>query len=243
MINDRCGEESSAQEGLLNALKHSSIPDNEVLSNLGLFMPRQLLARILFINHLYQNILTVHGSIFEFGVRWGQNMSLFSNLRSIYEPFNYNRAVVGFDTFSGFPSVAEEDGGRWKENDYSVTKNYGGYLEKIIQDHEKNAPLSHKKKCEIIKGDAIEEIHSYLDENPHTIVALAYFDFDLYQPTKECLLAIKDRMPKGSVIAFDELNCKEFPGETKALLDVFGVHNVALQRVPFVPLCSYFIVT
>jgi hypothetical protein len=39
-----------------------------------------------------------------------------------------------------------------------------------------------------------------------SIVAFAYFDFDLYEPTKGCLLTIKDRLTRGSILGFDELN-------------------------------------
>jgi len=42
------------------------------------------------------------------------------------------------------------------------------------------------KKIWINKGDASVEM-KYLYDNPETIIALAYFDFDLYQPTKKCL--------------------------------------------------------
>ena len=53
--------------------------------------------------------------------------------------------------------------------------------------HEKETPLSHIKKCELYKGNAPEQLSQYLSENPETIVALAYFDMDVYKPTKECL--------------------------------------------------------
>ena len=80
----------------------SPIPDEEKLSQVGLFMKRQELSKILFFNELYQQILNVHGIIIEFGTRWGQNLTTLSNLSGIYEFYNYNRKIVGFDTFSGF---------------------------------------------------------------------------------------------------------------------------------------------
>ena len=46
----------------------------------------------------------------EFGVRWGRNMSLYTSLRHIYEPYNSSREIIGFDTFEGFPSVDPKDG-------------------------------------------------------------------------------------------------------------------------------------
>ena len=60
---------------------------------------------------IYAEIVPVHGVIMEFGVRWGQNLALFSNLRGIHEPFNYNRRIIGFDTFEGFPAISGKDRG------------------------------------------------------------------------------------------------------------------------------------
>ena len=102
-------EEALQRNNIVNLFKNSPLPDNELLDNLNLYTKRQDLSRVLFINELYQKILDVHGVICEFGVRWGQNLALMTSLRGIYEPFNYNRKLLGFDTFSGFPSVHEFD--------------------------------------------------------------------------------------------------------------------------------------
>jgi hypothetical protein len=51
-------------------------------------------------------------------------------------------------------------------------------------------------------------VEAYLNDNPQTVVALAYFDLDLYPPIKTCLELIFDRVPKGGVLGFDELNSK-----------------------------------
>ena len=82
----------------------------------------------------------------------------------------------------------------------------------------------------------------YLKENPQTIIALAYFDFDIYEPTKKCLEAIKERLVKGSVVAFDELNDHDSPGETVALMEVFGLNNIKLKRHQYTSRVSYFVV-
>ena len=89
---------------LRELLVASPVPADEILSNLGLYLRRQTLSRILFMQELYQLILPVHGVILEFGVRWGQNLALFSTLRGMYEPFNYSRRLIGFDTWKGFPA-------------------------------------------------------------------------------------------------------------------------------------------
>jgi hypothetical protein len=224
--------------------KQSPIVPDEELDNLGLFLNRKHLSRIIFMHEMYQRILNVNGVVMEFGVRWGQNLALFENFRGIYEPYNHTRKIIGFDTFSGFPSVDQKDGK--SENaeigSYSVTEGYENYLEKILEYHEKESPISHLKKYDIVKGDASVTLENYLNKHPETIIALAYFDFDIYEPTKKCLDLIKGRVCKGSVIGFDELNFAEFPGETIAFNEVLGIKNYKIIRSPITPLPSYIIV-
>jgi hypothetical protein len=193
-------------------------------------------------HELYQKIVSVHGVIMEFGVRWGQNLALYQSFRGMYEPFNYNRKLIGFDTFEGFPSVDKKDGSSVNVGDYSVTKNYVDYLKAILDYHEAESPLAHMKKYSLEVGDASVTIVDFLKRHPETIVSLAYFDFDIYKPTKDCLEAILPHLTKGSILAFDELNFDKFPGETLALREVIGLSKYRIQRSPLNPLCSYLIV-
>ena len=50
---------------------------------------------------------------------------------------------------------------------------------------------------------------------------------------------ILPRLVKGSIIAFDELNCKSFPGETIAFNEVLGLNNYKLNRDRNVPYVSW----
>lgn len=235
-------KEVDGKRALVGRLRRSPIPDGELLDNLGLYLTRQTLSRINFMQSLYQRIVPVHGVIMEFGVRWGQNMALFSQLRGIHEPFNYNRRLIGFDTFEGFPAVTAEDGGLVKAGDYTVAAGWRAELESVLDFHEANAPIPHKKKYELVQGDATRTLPEYLQRHPETIVALAYFDFDIYAPTKACLEAVLPHLTKGSVLAFDELNCPEFPGETRALREVLGLSKYAIRRDPSSPLTSYLVI-
>ncbi len=234
--------ETERKQLLVDRLRTSRIPDRELLDNLGLYLTRQTLSRINFMQKLYQMIVPVHGVIMEFGVRWGQNMALFSTLRGIHEPFNYNRKIIGFDTFDGFPSVASQDGDGVQAGDYGVVENWEEELEGILDFHTQNAPIPHKKKHELIKGDATLTLPDYLERHPETIVALAYFDFDIYKPTRDCLEAIMPYLTKGSILAFDELNTPQFPGETIAVREVLGLSRYAIRRDPSNPLTSYLVV-
>jgi hypothetical protein len=236
--------ERTLRKDFVRHFKACPIPDDQLLSNLGLFLNSKNLSRILFMNHLYQHIIDIPGVIMEFGVRWGQNMSLFAALRGIYDPFNRHRTIVGFDTFKGFPSVSDKDGTSTmiKKGNLSLTKKYDSYLDKIMDFQEKDNTLAHLKKYALVKGDATVTIGSYLRQHPQTIVAMAYFDFDLYEPTKKCLQAIKPYLVKGSVVGFDELNDPDSPGETVALKEVFGLNTIHLRRFRYASRVSYFVV-
>lgn len=231
-------KEHCIRKNFYDLFKDSPILENELLSNLGLYTSRQTLSRILFMHEIYKKIINTHGVIMEFGVRWGQNLALFENFRGMYEPFNYNRKIIGFDTFNGFPSVSCVDK-NLKKGDYGVSENYEEHLAKVLAYHESESPISHIKKYELIKGDATETLKEYLKNNPHTIIALAYFDFDIYEPTKECLELIKDHITKGTILGFDELNVSDFPGETVALKEVLGLSSYRIQRLPISSLQSY----
>jgi len=237
-------EEQGLRNEMVDLLKRCPIPSEQVLSNLGLFLNSKNLSRILFMDYVYRKSIEVPGVVFEFGTRWGQNVALFSALRGIYEPFNRHKKIVAFDTFEGFPSVDEKDGDSpmMSPGMLTLTEGYENYLEEVVSNIERDNPLSHLKKFELRKGDATEQIDSYLKENPETIISLAYFDFDLYVPTKKCLESIKGRLTRGSVVCFDELNDPDSPGETLALMEVFGLENIKLKRFPYASRVSYFIV-
>lgn len=234
----------AARRELCDQLMESPIPRHELIRNLGLYMLPMEVRRTLFFSDLYQQIVNVPGVIMEFGTRWGQNLAILQSLRSILEPYHHRRRIVGFDTFEGFPSVAPEDGNADAAHvgAYGVTANYSSYLTELMALRETQSPLPEVRKFEIIQGNAPERLEQYLKEHPETIVALAYFDMDLYQPTVDCLTLIKDRLTKGSIIGFDELNHAVFPGETTAVREVLGLNNVRLRRSPWSGDESYLVV-
>ncbi len=225
----------SNRKDLINLFKNCPIPDDELLLNLGLFINPVVLKKFLFINDLYQKIIDVQGILIEFGVRWGQNLSLFQSLRAIYEPYNYGRKIVGFDTFKGVPITHEKDGYAdfVSVGGYSVTKNYEEYLDKVLSNLEQESALNHIKKYELVKGNVISEIDDYFKNNPETIISLAYFDFSIYEPTKKCLEVIKNHLTKGSIIGFSVLSHHDIPGETIAFKEVFGLDKFRIKRSPY----------
>jgi len=240
--------ESVNRTNLYNLFKSNPIDQTEILRNIPIFLIRQELSRILFMNEIYKEVFKVHGVIMEFGVRWGFNLVLLQNLRGIYEPYNHNRKIIGFDTFSGFPRIHENDGNDplIKENALSVSKNYIDYLNKIMACHENESPIKHIKRFDLVVGDVCQTVPEYLKTNPETVISFAYFDLDLYEPTIKTLEAIEPYIYKGSILAFDQLNNSQFPGETIAIKEFinkfFKKNRLQIKHTQFSPTQSYIII-
>src|SRR3954464_15059506 len=95
-------DEITAYRSLEQDLRSSPIGPGVLLQNLGLFLTRASLARILFMHDLYLKIINVPGCAMEFGCQFGQSLALFTSFRTIYEPQNVGRKIIGFDTFEGY---------------------------------------------------------------------------------------------------------------------------------------------
>jgi Macrocin-O-methyltransferase (TylF) len=221
-----------------------ALPIDDLLVNLPLYMRSSTVAKLLWINELYQLVEPIPGVIMEFGAWWGANMALFDSLRAVYEPYNYSRRVIGFDTFAGYPPPQPQDGidSRVHSGAYAVAPEYPEHLASVLDCHERENPMGHIRKHELITGDASETIHDYLSAHPETVIALAYFDMQLYEPTKACLKAIRPHLVRGSVLAMDELNAAEYPGETVAFREAFGLDRYAMRRSRFLPDRTYVVV-
>ena len=61
------------------------------------------------------------------------------------------------------------------------------------------------------------------------------------EPTKAALDLFYERIPKGGVIAFDQLNYKVTPGDTIATLESIGLNSHKVQRFYWDPLLSYIV--
>lgn len=229
---------------LLDLFRSSPVDEHNLLSSLALYMPRQVVMRLLFFHELYLQILSTTGVIMEFGCKWGVNLAWLTNLRGIYEPYNHNRRIIGFDTFEGLRGSCEKDGSSplLVDGAYSTVPGYEHHLDAVLRCLESFSPISHIQKFEIVPGDVSKTLPAYLERNPQTIVALAYFDMDLYEPTKVALQAILPHVTKGTIIGFDELNWSEMPGPTLALQEVLGLQRYRILRSAMQPIPGYLII-
>jgi hypothetical protein len=206
------------------------------------YVPVAEIGRFLAKSRIFERVLTVPGSVVECGVFAGGGLMTWATLSAILEPLNHVRRVIGFDTFAGFVAAGPRDaadGG----NVHAVA---GGLAADSAADIAESAaifdlyrPLGHIPKVELVAGDALKTIPEYIEANPHLVVSLLYLDFDLYEPTRCALERLIPRVPKGGVIAFDQLNQRAWPGETAALLDTVGIRALKLERFPFQPQIAF----
>ena len=195
--------------------------ENKNITDVALYTPINSIQRLLVRYEIMKLITNIPGAIIELGVCSGNGLMSLIHSHAILEPTYIYREFYGFDTFSGFPSIHKNDikNIEWKVGDF-INDSYDR-LHNIINIH--NDYYYCKANVSLIKGNCNETIPKFLEENKHIIISLLYLDLDLYEPTKIALKYFLPRMAKGSIIAFDELNYKEFPGETVAMLEELGL--------------------
>ena len=199
------------------------------------------MTRFLALYEIFKKALPVKGSVVECGVNNGFGLMTWAKLSAILEPVNLTRRIYGFDTFEGFPSVSESDlsasSAHVKVGDLAA--NVHDELTELIRIFDSSRFIGHVDKVHMVKGDATETIPRFIAENPHLVVSLLFMDFDLYDPTKIALDNFLPRMPKGAILAFDELDNPLWPGETLAMLEHHGRRPFKLQRLEFDPYISF----
>ena len=213
------------------------------LANFPKYVRRQTIARFLAQYEIFKRIIGIKGSIIECGVHHGGGVMTWAKLSSTLEPYNYHRKIIGFDTFDGFPELNSIDQNRPEVKQGMFREEYDVVheLTECIKEYDENRFINHIDKVELVKGDANETIPHYVEQNKHLLVSLIYLDFDIYQPTVTALNTLLPRMPKGAIIAFDEVNNPHWPGETQALLECLDLNNHHLECEHFEPNVSYIV--
>jgi hypothetical protein len=218
----------------------------EKLETFTKFTSRQALTKFIARNEIFKMQQEVNGSVVEVGVHRGASLMTWAHLSSIYEPVNYLRKIIGFDTFEGFPCVGEKDSKGVSEHlikgGFSTEEKPELDLLKAIELFDVNRLMNHIPKCELIKGDVSVTLPEYLKTNPYLLVSLLHLDADLYAPTKTTLELLLPRMSKGAIILFDELNMQLFPGETLAMLEVLNLNKYSLKRFVYATSMSYLVI-
>lgn len=213
----------------------------EKLQNFPKYAPRQDMTNLLARYEIFKKVHEVHGSVIECGVKLGGGLMTWAHFSSILEPVNYQRQIIGFDTFTGFPGISNKD-----KKSISKFAKKGGYASHAYDDllncvklYDSNRFIDHIPKIKLVKGDAVKTIPKFVKDNPHLVISLLNLDFDLFEPTKVAIETFVPRMPKGSIIVFDEINNESWPGETLAVFETIGINNLKIQRIGFGDVISY----
>ena len=191
--------------------------------SLGLFLRGSLLARILATSEIYQQICQLPGCIMDIGTWRGQTAVLCENLRAIFEPLNFNRKILCFDTFEGYHGFSDKDrpSAHHHEGSYALSgDDYAQYLRELLCLHERSNAMGHNHgKHKVIAGDCRETIPAYFADFPNTTVALAFFDVNAYLPTAEALAAIWPRLVPGGIVAMWQLTRDSVPAEGRVYVE------------------------
>jgi hypothetical protein len=232
--------EEQVGDQLAGLFEQSTSSTRTKLENFPKYVRRQHLKRLFALYELFKLILPVKGSIVECGVFEGFSLMSWAKLSAILEPENLTRRIYGFDSFAGFPASSAED------NNPIATPAAGGLradsydeLRALIELYDQDRFLGHIPKVELVRGDISVTAPAFLESHPHLMVSMLFIDCDLYAPTKTCLQTFRSRMPKGAVIACDELDNPMWPGETTAVLDSVGIESHAWRRFEWDPYISY----
>lgn len=220
--------------------------EEEKERSLGLFLRGSLLARIFAIADIYRKIVDIPGSIFDIGTWRGQTAVLCENLRAIYEPLNFNRRIVCFDTFEGYKGFSEKDKCTplHKDGTYALdSADYADFLRNLLILHEKSNAMGHNHgKHKVIKGDCREAIPQYFTENPNEFLALAFFDVNAYAPTLEAFEHTYQRLVPGGILAFWQLTREATPAEGRVYAEkILPTCQHTLHRSHTYPGLSYMV--
>ena len=236
------GRDLDLYELFPQAWNASVVGELDRLEAFARFATKRSVARFLVKSEIFKIISGINGSIIECGVFNGAGLFTWAQLCEIYEPVNHSRRIIGFDTFGGFPSTSSRDNlTSYKSKAGDLRGDALDSLMISVKKHNSERTLGHIEKIELVPGDFMNTSGQWLQDNQHALISLLYLDFDLYEPTLEALKQFVPRMPSGAVIAFDELNCPNFPGETLAALEFFDERLPVLHRSSIDPWISWIV--
>jgi hypothetical protein len=209
--------------------KHNQHPE-VLLYNFARIARTQDMTRLLAFHETYSQIINIPGEIVEIGVLEGQSLFSFAHFAEIYEPRNYTRKIVGFDSLKGYqlPGVKEIK---------PVTPEL---LKEAVSIFNDSVHLNQFAKIELVEGDPEESIPKYFNPSSGRVCALLILHSGLYDVEKAALEAIWPRMAVGAVVLLGSFGFDETPQCTQVIDDVIGLENIELRRFPFATKYCYF---
>lgn len=149
----------------------------------------------------------IQGAFAEFGIfqgHWIQRLFDLTEAAKLNE-----REIWGFDSFKGLSLPHPEyDSPFWKEGAYAASREE---VEKYLQ-------TSKRRRIKLVEGYFSE---SLLGDTAKSLgqVAFARIDCDIYEPAKDCLTFLSNRLADGSVLVFDDWTHNISLGEGRAFAE------------------------
>jgi Methyltransferase domain len=124
-----------------------------------------------------------------------------------------NRAVHGFDTFSGLVEDWQADDQKVvKRGTFSLSEPFAQHLIRITGvSLREGVPDALGRKVQFVKGSTYETLTPFLVDHPAAPIRLFHMDLDTYESCLHALETCKDRFIEGSILVFDEFlvtNCE-----------------------------------
>jgi hypothetical protein len=232
-----------ARSEIFRRFKTYQASAEETERSLGLFIRGSLLARIFAIADIYKRILELPGAVFDIGTWRGQTAVLCENLRAIYEPLNFGRRIVCFDTFEGYVGFGDKDRPTEIHQDgtYALAgSGYAEFLSELLVLHERSNAMGHNHgKHKVISGDCRLTIPRYFEESPNEFLALAFFDVNSYDPTLQAFDQVWARLVPGGVVAFWQLTRNTIPAEARVYTEkiLSGYRHTLHRSATYPGLC------
>ena len=189
------------------------------LDNFTVYASRRGFIRQLMHYELFKRTLDLPGNYADFGIYFGNSYFSWHKFLEVFAPTATHKKVIGFDTFSGFPSLSAEDG----NSDLSIQKMPGGYnadsffeeFSEFFAIHNGNSVIP-AERGQIVKGDICKTLPRWLETHPEARFCLVNLDVDIYEPTSTILENCRDRVVPGGIVILDEYGPRKWAGETRA---------------------------
>lgn len=222
----KTGIDCGVEEAIEKHCSKYQISAGEAVKLFPVLARRQMLKRFLAHHELFMKTLEVPGDIAELGVFRGLGLFTWANFLESYCIGDRTKTVYGFDNWTGFTEVTQEDG---PDGDQTF-KFVGGFspepyleeLEGAIEIFDADRFIPWKPRIALIKGDIEESVPEFARVNPGVRFSLIHFDCDLFKPTKVALETLWPRINRGGVLLFDEYSIKDWAGETQAVEQFFA---------------------
>lgn len=164
------------------------------------FVPRRFLEKTLFYYEQLKLLKDVPGDIVEFGTYRGTFLCILNDLASIVDAPSPFRAIIGFDTFCGFPESNKMESGPPTDRGHFAHRLASDTSLQLVRRKLEERP---DHRIQLVAGDIFETLPRKLAKWPNKI-ALAICDLDVASVTEFVLQQIWERMSPGGLICFDE---------------------------------------